>query len=369
MNTSNNYKILIVDDDVLSINLMQDILKKEKYQFATALNGRTAIYKAKAYKFDLILLDIVMPGIDGFEVCKQLQKYPGTKDVPIIFLTALSNIEQTKQGFELGAVDYITKPFSRDELLARVKTQIELKRNREVLIETIDSIEIATDIKNESVIMETAKIFTNLNSINALGDSLLKTNLNPEQKNISKNILEKCSKTKSQLEELIHIIRISVEQILSGVSLTGVDKNTNNIVRKFVEQAEKKIRERNSEISKKRTILIAEDNMMVQKLAENNLIKLGHTVNVAENGKQAVEKFRKGKYDIIFMDCQMPEMDGFEATRTIRKIEKEKNIFPGIQIIAMTAATTRSERKKCMDAGMDDFLKKPFNTQELLEKL
>ena len=348
---------------------MQEILKRGKYRFATALNGRTAIYKAKAHKFDLILLDIVMPGIDGFEVCKRLQDYPGTKDIPIIFLTALSNIEQTKQGFELGAVDYVTKPFNRDELLARVKAQIELKRNREVLRETIDSIEIATDLKNESVIMETAKIFTNLNNINALGNSLLKTNLNSEQKKISKNILEKCSKTKSQLEEVIRIIRISIEQIISGEPLAGVANKTDKIIAKFIEQAEKKIRERNSEIAKRLTILIAEDNMMVQKLAEYNLKKLGHTVDIAENGKQAVEKYRKGKYDMIFMDCQMPEMDGYEATRTIREIEKEKNISLGIQIIAMTAASTRSERKRCIDAGMDDFLSKPFKIQELLEKL
>lgn len=369
MNTSNRNKILIVDDDILNIKLIQEILKREKYQFAVALNGRTAIYKAKAHKFDLILLDILMPGVDGFEVCKRLHDYPGTKDIPIIFLTALSDIEKTKQGFDVGAVDYVTKPFNKDELLARVKAQIKLKKNREILLETKDSIEIATDLKNESVIMETAKIFTNLNSINALGNSLIKTKLNPEQKKISETILNKCNKTKKQLEEVIQIIRISIEQIISGEPVTGVDYKADKIITKFIEQAEKKLRERNKEIAKKLTILIAEDNIMVQKLTENNLKKLGHTVDVAENGKQAVDKFRTGKYDMIFMDCQMPEMDGFKATIAIREIEKEKQVSPGIQIIAMTAGTKQSERKMCIDAGMDDFLEKPFKVQELLEKL
>lgn len=123
-------KILIVDDVPKNIQLVANFLTKVGYQINFAVDGASAIEHASKGEFDLILLDIMMPGIDGFEVCATLKENEITKDIPIIFLTAKTDNESIAKGFEAGGVDYITKPFNPTELLARVKTHISLK-NRE----------------------------------------------------------------------------------------------------------------------------------------------------------------------------------------------------------------------------------------------
>ncbi len=127
------YKILIVDDVANNIQVIMNTLKEEGYNFSFATNGKQALELAKLNHFDLILLDIMMPGIDGFEVCKQMKENPKLKDIPIIFLSAKSDIDSIKQGFQAGGVDYIAKPFHADELLSRVKNHLELYRAKEVL--------------------------------------------------------------------------------------------------------------------------------------------------------------------------------------------------------------------------------------------
>jgi len=127
-------KILIVDDVPLNIHIVKDILSEKNYQLTTATNGREAIEKAKSTDFDLILLDVRMPDINGFEVCKQLRMIQKIKDVPIIFLTGEDETKSILQGFEAGAVDYVTKPFYGMELLARVQTHLELNHSKKALI-------------------------------------------------------------------------------------------------------------------------------------------------------------------------------------------------------------------------------------------
>ncbi len=111
-------------------------------------------------------------------------------------------------------------------------------------------------------------------------------------------------------------------------------------------------------------ILIAEDNLVNQKVASKHLEKLGCTVKIAGNGKQAVEMFAAGNYDLIFMDCQMPEMDGFEATETIRSMEGENSRIP---IVAMTANAMLGDREACLAAGMDAYISKPFTMEDIKE--
>ncbi len=128
-----NLRILIVDDTSKNIQVVASTLKEDGYQMAFAQSGKAAIEKTLVNKFDLILLDIMMPEMNGFEVCEQLKKNPGTKDIPVMFFTAKADIESIVRGFELGGVDYLTKPFNRKELLARVRTHLSLKHYREAL--------------------------------------------------------------------------------------------------------------------------------------------------------------------------------------------------------------------------------------------
>jgi two-component system sensor histidine kinase/response regulator len=127
--------ILIAEDIPKNMEMVCSILRKEGYRLAMAGNGRQALTMVPDVRPDLILLDIMMPEMNGFEVCEELKKKTGTKDIPIIFLTAKVDTEDVVKGFELGAVDYVTKPFKGAELLSRVKTHLELKFAREELKE------------------------------------------------------------------------------------------------------------------------------------------------------------------------------------------------------------------------------------------
>jgi len=130
---SENFHILIVDDISDNIQVAMSILKEKNYQFSFALNGEQALELVESNSFDLILLDIMMPGKSGYEVCQQLKREKNTRDIPVIFLTAKVDVDSIKEGFEVGAVDYITKPFHPEELIARVKTHLELYTAKRIL--------------------------------------------------------------------------------------------------------------------------------------------------------------------------------------------------------------------------------------------
>jgi two-component system cell cycle response regulator len=127
-------KILVIDDLPENVFMLQDRLEHEGFEVLTAYDGYTGIDKAKNDQPDLILLDIMMPDITGLEVCKILVNEPVTKDIPIILVTAKSGAEDTKEGLEAGAFDYIKKPFNRIELLARVKSALQLAEAHKLLL-------------------------------------------------------------------------------------------------------------------------------------------------------------------------------------------------------------------------------------------
>jgi PleD family two-component response regulator len=125
--------ILIVDDEATSINVLNEVLKSS-YKIVFAKDGEKGMKIATSDEPpDLILLDIIMPGIDGYEVCKRLKADDRTKSIPVIFITAKGKEDDETKGFELGAVDYITKPFNPVVVKARVKAHLELKRHRDFL--------------------------------------------------------------------------------------------------------------------------------------------------------------------------------------------------------------------------------------------
>ncbi len=127
------FNILIVDDVSKNIQYVAGILSNEGYEPAFAQDGATALALLDAHRFDLVLLDVMMPGMDGFEVCRRMKETPSAKDVPVIFLTAKTDMDSIVKGFDIGAADYVTKPFNSAELLARVKTHLELNSAREQL--------------------------------------------------------------------------------------------------------------------------------------------------------------------------------------------------------------------------------------------
>lgn len=510
-------KILATDDIQVNLDVITAVLEATgNYLVVTAKDGKTAIQKAKSNDFDLILMDIMMPEMDGFEVIKALKKFPNTKNIPIICLTAINDKDSIKKAFQLGAFDYITKPFSREELLARIGLHVKLKH-------TIDELVIAR--KNAMEVAEARSLFlanmsheirTPMNGIIGMVDILKKTKLAEDQRDylaiiessgdsllsIINDLLDysKLEAGKLELEnipfmlshELNNVFRmldvlarkkditlsleidemtpdfltgdpVRLKQIIinlvnnaikfthvGGVTIkvdpqrlkgkksiilqfeitdTGIgisedgkkalfqsfsqaDKSTTRkfggtglglvICKNLVEmmggeigvesvlgkgstfwftavfdiiaedvyqlavQDETTDHLKKTEFNKRLKILLAEDNKINQKVASAILSKMGHVVDIANNGKEAVDLYRGSNYDIIFMDIQMPEMDGMEATLKIREFEEAENKVKKIPIIALTANAMEKDREKYLGAGMDDYISKPFKSEELV---
>ena len=504
-------RILIVDDVQLNLDLIKEILSEKGYLIATAVNGKSALAKTKAHKFDLILLDIILPDVDGFEVCASLKANPQTKDIPVILLTAKKENDSITRGFQSGAVDYIPKPFSKEELLARVDLHLTLKNTQEELIKSKDMALAAAKAKATFLANVSHEIRTPMNGIIGMIDILKGTNLNAEQREyldtigisgenllmIINDVLD-FSKIEAgqitfekirfnlhdELTEVVKILKYKAQQknlnfsfevaanvppLLVGDPLRlkqvlinlcnnaikftsdgfvhvavnlinqsdccvhlnfevkdsgiGISKENQaklfhsftqaetSITRKFggtglglvisknlVELMHGKIgiisEEGNGsnfhfdaefgvspadllhdeayilttdiESGSKLKILLAEDNIINQKVAILNLEKLGHSVITVESGEMAIEKFSSETPDVIFMDIHMPDMDGVEATKRIRELERGKNVNFRIPIVAMTANTLKNDKEIFVTSGMDDYLTKPFNESDLV---
>lgn len=504
------FKVLIVDDVQLNLDLMKEILSPQGYLIATAKNGKSAIAKAKAHKFDLILLDIILPDIDGFEVCAHLKSIAQTQDIPIVFLTAKNDKENLARGFQLGAADYIPKPFTKEELVARVNLHLSLRRTQEELIRLKEMAEAAKQTKSSFLANMSHEFRAPMNGIVGLVEILKRTTLTDEQlefleiiEKSGQNLLARINDmldfskidtgqitfesirflVNSEVGEVIKMLdykadqkrlkfsyeiapnvpemiigdplrlkqvliilcnnafkythegfvkirvgvisssatriclKFEVEDSGIGISpanpvnlLMAVSQADSSTARKLGDKAVGLAISKNmvqlmngtmgviSEEGKgsvfyfdaefglteqpisvagskeidpsdsspmKFKILLAEDNLIVQKVVVLNLEKMGHQVSVASDGKKAVELFRKQAFDVIFMDVQMPEMDGLQATIAIREWEKGSRVKNPIPIVAMTATTQQKDKDSFMVAGMNDYLPKPFKTAEL----
>jgi two-component system sensor histidine kinase/response regulator len=179
-------EILIVDDVPGNLNFVSDILYNEGFRIVVATNGEDAIEITREKHPDLILLDIAMPVLDGYEVCRILKDDDSTREIPIIFLTAKGEDEDILKGFECGAVDYVSKPFNTSELISRVKTHLELRRKSEELKQL-------NQILEDKVIDRTVQLQT-------LNDSLTIAN-----QNLSKAYKELSKLDKAKNEFIRHI--------------------------------------------------------------------------------------------------------------------------------------------------------------------
>lgn len=127
MKSAESQGILVVDDNPTNLEVLSESLIQAGYQVAVAIDGESALEQVVYHRPELILLDVMMPGIDGFETCQRLKENPETYDIPVIFMTALSETQHKVRGLSLGAVDYITKPFQQEEVMARVRVHLKVQ--------------------------------------------------------------------------------------------------------------------------------------------------------------------------------------------------------------------------------------------------
>ncbi|HEY9882679.1 MAG TPA: response regulator, partial [Thermosynechococcaceae cyanobacterium] len=144
--------ILVVDDNPTNIQVLFDVLSEMGYRVAIAKSGEAALQRLQSYQPDIILLDVMMPGIDGFETCQRLKADLATCNIPVIFMTALSDSIDKVKGLSLGAVDYITKPVQHEEALARIRVHLQLSATQKQLEQrTHELTQTLTDLKQSQL--------------------------------------------------------------------------------------------------------------------------------------------------------------------------------------------------------------------------
>ncbi|MCA9671819.1 MAG: sigma-54-dependent Fis family transcriptional regulator, partial [Myxococcales bacterium] len=162
--------ILIVDDTPTNLEVLVDLFLEQGLEVLVANDGESALEKLELTQPDIILLDVMMPGMDGFETCQRIKQREATRQTPILFMTALSEISSKMQGFALGAVDYVTKPFQVEEVAARVETHLHLQRLRRELAE-------ANELLEQRVAERTAQLEEALADVKQLKDQLAAENV------------------------------------------------------------------------------------------------------------------------------------------------------------------------------------------------
>ncbi|MGD9639092.1 MAG: response regulator, partial [Alphaproteobacteria bacterium] len=269
-NITKDTRIIVVDDNLTNIEILKTYLAEFQIKFATNAKDALNIIKDAQQRdelFDLALIDLCMPDIDGSELGKFIKDDNKLKTMKLVMMTSLVNKGDANKFQNMGFDGYLNKPI-----------------RQEVLINTLSL------------------------------------------------VLGKPDKEEGNLQEYHNEII------------------TQHSVKEFAKKTVK--------------ILIVEDNFMNQELAKAMIETQGYFADTANDGVDALEVLKKTEYDIVFMDCHMPNMDGFKTTAMIRE-PKTKCLNPNIPIVAMTANALKGDREKCLDAGMDDYISKPINIKDI----
>ncbi|MBU1420826.1 MAG: response regulator [Proteobacteria bacterium] len=507
---SPSHTVLIVDDNQVNLNLLRTTLQGVNYTVIAASSAEEALELIRTQSPDIILLDVMMPDMDGFSLCRQLKQDEDFSDIPVIFLTSLSRKAHIVEGFNAGGHDYIVKPFNRQELLARVRNHIHLY---DMLLENkrlTRLSEEASRSKSEFLASMSHEIRTPLNSIIGMAEVLAETPLTVEQHNyvsifrsageslleIINDILDlskieagqtelesidfhlptllnsvvsilsvRAAEQKSHISIHIHsdvphaissdptrLRQILINLVGNAVKFTengaveiavksnslstllfsikdngiGIPKDKQQLIFESFTQADslttrkyggtglglticqklvrimggsiwlESIPKKGSvffftsrfkpatsfplpgpaepapppscEILSPARILLVDDNEDNRNLLCLYLRNTPFTIDTASNGQEAVDAFRNSPYDLIFMDIEMPIMDGYEATRRLREWEHDQGL-QATPIIALTAHAFVRFRKKCMDSGCSDYLTKPVRKNTLLQTI
>jgi signal transduction histidine kinase/CheY-like chemotaxis protein len=269
-------RALIVDDNEISCEILRDVMSAAGFVVSVQSDSHKVIESllnaAKTYPYDFVILDYVMPGMNGIEVAQQINRHSELQNLQMILATSQPTRSDAEAIKYAGIKGYITKPVRPSEFLAIISTLWEARQSGTEL-----------DVVTRYTVRE---------EINYTVDG-----------------------------------RIMFKDV---------------------------------------SVLMAEDNAINQEVITAILQEFGIQTTIAANGKIAVDMVKKNKYDLVFMDCHMPEMDGFEATKAIRASE---DISPNLPIIALTANVMKGDRERCLAAGMNDYLGKPIQDDELKEIL
>jgi CheY-like chemotaxis protein len=355
-----SYKILLVEDSPTQAIRTQHLLESQGFSVSIAKNGQAALQHLNQNIPSVVVSDVVMPEMNGYELCRRIRLNSALGDVPVILLTALYDFDEIIRGFECGADCFLIKAYQENSLVSSIRSILNDRRlggrssvyQRVTIFFSGNRFELSADISrgihmllaSYQAAVEQCRLLDQQNHELRKSDSLVASHV----ATATAGPVVKIGYHASRSED--------VAQTSSKFPAPGViNVDATVVVTKPVADSGNRCLH----------VLLAEDSTVNRTLAVRLLEKMGHSVTVSVNGIEAVEAFGKSSFDMILMDVQMPELDGLEATRAIRSIEKDSRV----PIIALTANGSEEDVKECMDAGMDDFLSKPLNKNQLSEAL
>jgi CheY-like chemotaxis protein/HPt (histidine-containing phosphotransfer) domain-containing protein len=309
-------RILVAEDNPVNQKLIARLLEKMDYRADVAANGLEAVDALARIPYAAVLMDCQMPEMDGFEATAEIRRRDRENDThtPVIAVTAHAMKGDRERCLAAGMDDYISKPVKADDL--RTTLSRFLKPPRETSAPATPTRQPASPLRRPATATEPVSAAPEFEA--------------PPSPVVTVDGL-KHAEGQARAEEPRRV-PVDVAPAPSAALQTP-------------------------------RVLVAEDNPVNQKLIVRLLEKLGHKADVAANGLEAVEAMSRLGYSIVLMDCQMPEMDGFEATAEIRKRDLQDGIHT--PVIAVTAHAMKGDRERCLAAGMDDYVSKPVRSEDL----
>ncbi len=399
-------KILVAEDNDINRKLIKRTLENYNVEVTLANNGEEALNEVKSRKFDLIFMDIAMPVMDGVEALHALLNYElnsGIKHTPVVALTANALKGDRERFLNEGFDEYVTKPIKSTSIEAILQMFLSEKYHRETQkdsftkeTETKTQNELKENIEEKAVqIYDTAdnfdqneeessrKLKVHLDDMESgfyssdeedMIGNLEAMDKAEEPQTEDKHKIEKKEEAEEKTEEESHAdffdqdisikkTKSDNEEFFPYLQESKIQSNKEEIAQE-TQKEDKPEEKRPGEID----VLIAEDNAINQKLIEKTLVSLGLNVEISNNGEEALEMFKKKKYDIVFMDISMPVMDGIEATHEILAYEKENNL-EHTPVVALTANALPGDREAFLTEVLDEYISKPLKKEDIIKVL
>ena len=240
-------KILVVDDDRLNIRILAGILRGEGYTLSEADSGEKALDAYAKFSPDLVLLDVMMPGIDGFETCRRLNKLYGEKCAPVIFITAKSESDDVVEGLGAGGVDYLPKPFKAKEVIARIRSHLQNRMLSEQRIQLVDQLSKANSAKNRFLGMAAQDLRNPLASIRGLAEFLRDGAVGP----LTADQLDLINTIHSASQSMLEL----VNELLDVATIEAGELKIHRVPHNLADLVAKSVAMTNIEAAKKKTVV------------------------------------------------------------------------------------------------------------------
>ena len=282
--------ILVVDDVQQNIQVVGAMLREAGYSIMPATSGAAALQRVQKKLPDLILLDFMMPEMDGLEVCRRLKSDAGTRDVPVIFLTASNEMNHLVQALEAGAVDYVTKPFNPPELLARVRTHLELKHSRDMIFRYSRQLAHLNNEKNEFMGIVAHDLRNPLGTIKGFAEVLLEDSQMPrdEFEDFTRRIRDTAQRMAEMVQNLLDANRIERDEMEVSLAPCELSEILRSVVQAYQPRAAAKRQTIHLEDSAGPLIVNADRNVTVQVV--ENLVS--NAIKYSPHGKKIFARLR-----------------------------------------------------------------------------